>query len=215
MVHLRAVGLFCAKAELGALERHLGGTETKAAESDSEDAPQPGPQRSLHPPGKPGSRAPRWRRGTQAVCFLYQWFCFVWAPLKSGSHGWRHGAHPLLSWVEKIVYIWGRLHKTPGFSRETCAWLQGTEASLSAIGVKVAPPHSAASTLCLQKASLLVIPRPCFALDLSFWSSDIMAVGLGSRAAQCQPVTYPAGVPATPSGQSQRACGFGHPGGPR
>lgn len=41
-----------------------------------------------------------------------------------------------------------------------------------------------------------------------------MGGGLGLRAAHHEPVTYPAGVPATPSDQSQTARGFGYPDGP-
>lgn len=29
--------------------------------------------------------------------------CFLWAILKSGIHGWRHRAHPLLSWMKEIT----------------------------------------------------------------------------------------------------------------
>lgn len=46
----------------------------------------------------------------------------------------------------------------------------------------MASPHSTSRTP-VYEASLLEMHRTCLALHLSFWSTDIMGVGLGSRAA--------------------------------
>lgn len=77
------------------------------------------------------------------------------------------------------------------------------------------PPHSTLRTPLYEALLLLEISRTLF------FSPSVLLVNLhkggeaGVSVAHHEPATYLAGVPAIPSGQSQTACGFGHPGGPQ
>lgn len=69
------------------------------------------------------------------------------------------------------------------FSRNILFGFKVQKVSFSPMGVKVAPPRSNEQHY-LYKAPFLEVPRIFFALNPSFWSTDIMEVGLGSKAAQ-------------------------------
>lgn len=147
----------------------------------------------------------QWKKGKQIVCFLIPIGLLPLAILKFW-HLWLEAQGPSTSLLDgKKSHVRGWLGV---FEEELCL------ASFFSMGVKVASPHSTSRTP-VYEASLLEMHRTCFALHLSFWSTDIMEVGPGSRAAHHEPVTYPACVPTTPSGQSQTACGFGHLDAPR
>lgn len=178
--------------------------------------PPPGPHRHLYYTGKLSQYPTVEEELADGLLFYTNSFASSGHPLKSGIYGWRHWAHPLLSWMEKITQVRGWPHQPPVvFQDELCLVLRYRRFPSLLWGWRWPLPIQSQAPLCLYEAWLLEMPRTLFALNLSFWSTDIVQVGLRSGAAHCEPVTYPASMPATPSGQSQTACGFGHPGGPR